>query len=168
MSVILSLLLASAPAASQAAVGQSEAVAETPVPAGKVSVANARSIVAAMQKEGYRAKLMTDAKAPYIESATNGATFTIYLQNCGDENKCQDVLFRSSYEKSKKDPLKVDAINAFNRKTRWARAYLDDENDPVLEMDLLFTNQLLDETMFGEALSVWNNVLGDFHKAIGF
>lgn len=168
MSLILSLLLASAPTIADAKTAQPGPDFDKPAPAGKVSTANPRTIAAYLQKEGYQAKLVTDEGSPYIESAAAGAKFYIYLQNCKEQRDCQDIMFRSSYEKNEEKPVKADAINKFNADHRWGRAYLDKENDPVIEFDLLFTDQLIDEKMFGEAIEVWVDTLGSFHKAIEF
>ena len=168
MSLMLSLLLAAAPTTAPANAAQTGPKYDQPVPAGKVSTANPHSITAYLQKEGYRAKLVTDEETPHIESAANGAKFYIYLQNCKEKKDCQDVMFQSSYDKKAEDPIKVDAINQFNADNRWARAYIDKDGDPVLEYDVLFTDQLVDEKMFGEALAIWSNSLGLFHKAIDF
>ncbi len=170
MSVSVAILLTLAPTVGEA--GQQKpaasAIEEKPVPPGKVSTANIRSIIAYLQKEGFRAKLIADDGQPYVESASNGAKFYVYLQNCKEKRDCQDVMIRSSYEKDKQDPVKLEAINMFNRDHRWVRAYLDKEGDPVLEYDVLFTDQLIDEKMFGEAVTVWSDLMGDFHKAIEF
>lgn len=167
MSIIVALLLASTPAGSDAKTAQ-KTVTYAPVPAGKISTANPHSIAAYLQKEGFRAKLVTDDGSPFIESSSSGATFVIYLQNCEGNKACQDVMFRSSYDKKDENPIKVDAINSYNAENRWARAYLDKESNPVLEYDVLFTDQLVDEKMFGEAVTIWVEVLEKFHKAIDF
>lgn len=167
MSTIVALLLASVPAASDAKAVQ-KTVTYAPVPAGKISTANPHSIAAYLQKEGYRAKLISDDGSPYIESSSSGATFVIYLQNCENNRDCKDVMFRSSYDMKDDEPVKVDAINSYNAENRWARAYLDKESNPVLEYDVLFTDQLVDEKMFGEAVTIWVEVLEKFHKAIDF
>jgi hypothetical protein len=170
MSVSIAMMLFLAPTVGEA--GQQKqtpaVIDEKPVPAGKISTANIRSIVAYLQKDGYRAKLVTDDGRPYVESASNGARFYVYLQNCKEDRDCQDVMVRSSYEKDKEKPVNLDVINAFNRDHRWVRAYLDKQGDPVLEYDILFTNQLIDEKMFGEAVSVWSDLMADFHKVIEF
>jgi hypothetical protein len=57
-------------------------------------------------------------------------------------------------------------MNDYNRENRWGRAYLDKDGDPVIEYDVLFTDQLIDEKAFHEALDIWNSVLSQFHKTI--
>jgi hypothetical protein len=168
MSLTLSLLLAVAPTTAAADKAPPDTRFDQPVPAGKLSTANPRSIAAFLQKEGYRAKLVTDEGKPHIESAANGAKFYIYLENCKEQKDCQDVMFQSRYDKKEDDPVKVDAVNKYNADNRWARGYLDKDGEPVLEYDVLFTDQLIDEKMFGEALAIWSHALGLFHKAIDY
>ena len=139
-----------------------------PVPPGKVTTANPRSIAAALQDRGYKASLGMEDGKPYIESAADGARFFVYLQNCKENRDCQDVIFQSSYEKKEDKPVKLEAINDFNLNNRWARAYLAKDGGAVIEMDVLFTEQKIDEKMFGEAVDIWADVLSTFHKAIDF
>ncbi len=65
-----------------------------------------------------------------------------------------------------KDDVSLETINKFNKDNRWARAYLDDESDPVIESDLIFAGKQLDEATFIETMKAWDDVLGRFHKAI--
>ena len=167
MSLVISLLIATAPAV--AASGPTlPAAFNNPVPPGKVTTANPRSIVALLQEKGYRAELKVDEGKPYIESGANGAKFSVYLQNCTEKRDCQDVMFYSSYTKKNDKPVTLDDINKFNAKYRWGRAYLDENLEPVIEYDVLFTDQVIDVKMFGEAIEVWNTILADFHKAINY
>ena len=166
MSVLLALVLASAPIVAQP--GGLPAPTVAPIPAGKVTLRNMASVVAALQKEGYRAKLVTEDKKVHIESASNGAKFYIYPENCGDKGECKDLMIRASYNKLKDKPITVAEINDFNRESRWVRGYLDKEGDPIVEMDILFTDQQIDEAMFIEAIQVWQKMMGQFHTAIRF
>lgn len=167
MMLLLSMALAAAPAPVQTkATAASEF--DKPVPAGKVSVANPRSIAAALQEIGYRAKVVFDDGNPYIDSAANGANFYLSLENCKEHKNCQDAMFRSTYAKDAEKPVTLDTINSFNSDHRWVRAYLDKDGGPVLEQDLLFTEQQMDRKMFEEAVSIWEDLMEDFHKAIDF
>lgn len=167
MSLFLSFLLAAAPAPVQAKPTAASDF-DKPVTAGKVSVANPRTIAAALQDAGYRAKVVFDDGNPYVDSATNGANFSVSLENCKEHKDCQDAMFRSSYKKKDENPVTLDTINKFNADHRWVRAYLDKDGDPVLEQDLLFTKQMMDKDMFTEAMSIWEDLMEDFHKAIDF
>lgn len=168
MPVFAAILLASAPTVAPAR-EKSYPAFDQPVPKGKVSVANPRSLVAALQDAGYKAKLViTDDGDPYISSAADGADFELQLLDCKEHINCQDAMLRSSYEKNEKNPATIETMNTFNFEHRWMRAYLDKDGGPVIEMDLLFTDQLMDEKMFGEAIGIWDDLLGSFHKAIKY
>jgi hypothetical protein len=132
---------------------------------GKVSVADPASLVAALQKAGYKAKLTYDDGKPEIESGAAGASFYLYLQNCESKDGCEDVMIQSAYDLDK-DAISLETINKFNKDNRWARAYLDEENDPILEMDLVFANKQMDEAEFIEGVKAWDEVMGRFHTAI--
>ena len=168
MHLFLSLVLAASQPAGAANPAPAPASPAKGVPSGKLTTAEPQSIASYLQRAGYRAKIVTDDGAPYIESATNGANFYVNLLNCNDNAPCEDLMFRSSYDKRTENPVKLETINTFNEDHRWARAYLDKQGDPVIEMDVLFTDRLIDEKMFEEALSLWSRSLGSFHEAIGF
>jgi hypothetical protein len=139
--------------------------ATTPAAPGKVSIADPNSLVAALQKAGYKAKLTYEEGKPEIESSAAGATFYLYFQNCEAKEGCEDIMVQSAYDVAK-DAVSLETINKFNRDNRWARVYLDDEADPVIEFDLVFAGKQLDEDTFIESIKAWDDVLGRFHKAI--
>ena len=54
---------------------------------------------------------------------------------CNDfTEKCLDLVMTATY--SPKKPMTLKAINAWNQEYRWTRAYLDDKNRAVLQMDM--------------------------------
>jgi hypothetical protein len=155
-------------AASLGAQSPSAATAPAPVQRaapGKVSVADPASLVAALQKAGYKAKLTHEEGKPEIESSAAGATFYLYFQNCESKEGCEDIMVQSAYDMDK-DGVTVEKINDFNRDNRWARAYLDKDRDPVIESDLMFVGKQMDEATFIESIKAWDDALGRFHKAI--
>ena len=157
---MLPAFLGALAAASMAAQG-----APAPAAPGKVSIADPNSLVVALQKAGYKAKLTYEGGKPEIESSAAGATFQLRFQNCESEDGCEDILVQSAYDMDKND-VSLETINKFNKDNRWARAYLDDESDPVIESDLIFAGKQLDEATFIETMKAWDDVLGRFHKAI--
>ena len=144
---------------------QAPPAAAQPLPPGKVSIADPNSIVAALQKGGYRATLTYEDGAPEIESSAAGATYQLRFQNCESKDGCEDILVQSAYDLAK-DAVSLETINKFNKDNRWARAYLDDEGDPIIETDLIFAGKMLDEATFIATIKAWDEVLGRFHTAI--
>ena len=162
---LLAVTLMTAQAAPAAQAAQAAPVAVQKAAPGKVSVADPASLVAALQKAGYKAKLTYEDGKPEIESSAAGATFYLYFQNCESKEGCEDLMIQSAYDMAK-DAVTLKTINDFNRDNRWARAYLDKEDDPVLEMDLVFAAKQMDEAEFIEGMKAWDDVLGRFHTAI--
>ncbi len=69
-----------------------------------------------------------------LDESTN-MLIILYGQNSETKGEANSLKFRSAWGNSKK--LGDKAINAFNRKFRFVKAYLDHEGDPILESDIL-------------------------------
>ena len=81
------------------------------------------------------AKLGTDKMGdPMITSGVGGTTFQVFFYNCTNNKDCATVQFHSGYDL--KTPVSLDKLNEWNRTKRFGRAFLDAENDPILQMDV--------------------------------
>ncbi|MEZ4633251.1 MAG: YbjN domain-containing protein [Deinococcales bacterium] len=69
-----------------------------------------------------------------LDESTN-MLIIFYGQDSEASGEGSSLKFRSAWGNAKN--LSHKAINAFNRKFRFVKAYLDLEGDPILEMDLL-------------------------------
>lgn len=144
------LVLASAGAASAA-----------PLPAGGVSAAQ---VVELLQGQGYRAQLDTDGVGdPMIHSAAEGVNFAIYFYGC-ELGRCKSLQYSAGFDT---DPMTYSKVNTWNADHRFGRAYLDDEMDPYLEMDLDLERGASTE-LIAESLRTWSMLLPDFKTFIGF
>ncbi|MDO8410091.1 MAG: YbjN domain-containing protein [Phenylobacterium sp.] len=102
-----------------------------PLPAGGVT---AQEVIEVLQAKGYRAQEDEDGIGdPMIRSATDGVNYNIYFYGC-EGARCTSIQFTVAFGMN--EPMTLDRINAWNREMRFSRAYLDDEMDPVLEMDV--------------------------------
>jgi hypothetical protein len=125
------------------------------------------SIVAALQNGGYAATLGTDNVGdPMVTSSHDGTTFQIFFYNCTDNRDCATVQFHSGYDLTSSPGL--ERINAWNRAQRFGRAYLDDEGDPILEMDVDLDDGGLSRLLFIDNVEFWTSVLTRFEDHIGF
>jgi hypothetical protein len=112
---------------------------------------------------GYRATPGRDNQGdPMVSSSAAGATFTIYMYGC-EEDRCKSLQFRAGFDLA--DGISLERINAWNRDKRYGSAYLDDENDPWLQMDLdleggATTGQVT------EYVELWDTLLGQFQTFI--
>jgi len=126
-----------------------------------------QGIVALLQSEGYAAKLeKTDKGDPVIRSQSSGSNFSVYFYNCDKGQNCATVQFYAGYDTDKK--LSLEQINAWNQTNRFGRAYLDDEGDPNLEMDVDLDDGGMSRELFTDNFEFWTSVMAGFEKHIGW
>ncbi|MFL6845857.1 MAG: YbjN domain-containing protein [Allosphingosinicella sp.] len=138
-----------------------------PAQAEMVRGQDPQSLVNALQGAGYAAKLGTDKVGdPMITSGASGTSFQIFFYNCTDHKQCATVTFHSGYDLTESPGL--ERMNEWNRGNRFGRAYLDKENDPILEMDVDLDDGGLAPLLFIDNVEFWTSVLADFEKHIGY
>jgi hypothetical protein len=145
------------------------ALAAAPAPAqGQlVRAQDPQSVVAALQGGGYAAKLGTDKTGdPMITSGVSGTTFQVFFYNCANHKDCATVQFHSGYDLTTSPSLEL--INEWNKGQRFGRAYLDKDNDPILEMDVDLDDGGLSPALFIDNIEFWASILPDFEKRIGY
>lgn len=124
-----------------------------------VSAKNPQTLVAALQAKGYQAEVGTAGGEPMISSGAGGVKFKIFFENCTKGTNCTTVTFMTGF-------TDVDAslarINDWNRQNRFARAYIDAEDDPVLKMDVDLDHQGIARANFGEYLDIWSSLAPKF------
>ena len=138
-----------------------------PAQAQLVKAQDPQTLVRALQNAGYAAQLGVDAVGdPKITSASGGTTFQIFFYNCTNHKECATIQFHSGYDLDKAPSL--DLINEWNRSQRFARAYLDKESDPIVEMDVDLDDGGLSPLLFIDNMEFWTASLAKFEKHIGF
>ncbi|GIL02629.1 MAG: hypothetical protein BroJett030_25280 [Alphaproteobacteria bacterium] len=135
--------------------------------AQNITAGDPDSVVKAMQEIGYRAELKKDGEGdPMIASAAGGYKFVVFFYGCEEGATCDTFQFHSSFNAD--GEVTDEAINDWNSKRRFAKAYFDDEKDVVLVMDIVMIEAGLSDTVFREAMSIWEDRLTTFAKEIGF
>src|SRR5579863_10531082 len=87
-----------------------------------------------LQGEGYKAEMQKRSDGtPNIASSSDGQTFHIYMYDCKDD-VCASLQFSEGFDT--KGTFNGDKINDWNKSNRWARAYVDKDNDPWIEYDV--------------------------------
>ena len=138
-----------------------------PASAQTVRAQDPQSLVKALQGAGYQATLGTDKVGdPMITSGVSGTTFQIFFYNCTDHKDCATVQFHSGYDLN--NPVSLERLNEWNRGQRFGRAYLDKDNDPILEMDVDLDDGGLSRLLFIDNIEYWASVLEKFEKHIGY
>ena len=113
--------------------------------------------------EGYKAKISTEDGAPHILSESSGSPFAMLLMGCTENRNCTTVQFYAGFSKK---GVTLDTINSWNAEKRFGRAYLDDEGDPVIEMDINLDHGGVSRANFVDNLDVWIELMGAFKKHI--
>ena len=120
-----------------------------------------------LQSFGYRAELGKDTSGdPKISSASGGANFSIFFYGCTNGKGCDAISFSAAFDL---DPgSNVARMNDWNVQKRYSKAYLDDEQDPVLDMDLFLGSGGVSIDNFRYWVDTWERAIGDFKAHIDF
>lgn len=109
-----------------------------PLSAETVDATDPAKLVAVIQDLGYRASLGSDGIGdPMIASSAGGVEFGIYFYGCTKAESCKSVLFKVSYDREEGTTL--DVVEAWNERTLFGRAYLDEEGDPWVAKGIIAT-----------------------------
>ena len=140
--------------------------AAAPVHAELVGATRTSVIADIVKAQGMKADIKkSDGEPDYIESSHDGLKYLILFMNCNDDKRdCKTIQFYMGYNDAKDTSL--DKLNSWNRDKRFARAYRDDEGDPVLEMDLDLDFNGIPRENVGEALNTWKALMEAFQKHI--
>ncbi len=85
-----------------------------------------------LQDLGYRAELTEDAVGdPKIRTSMNGFTVNIFTYNC-TYGSCKNIQFRIGLDLT--NGTSLERVNEYNRTEIYGQAWMDDENDPWLDM----------------------------------
>jgi Putative bacterial sensory transduction regulator len=140
--------------------------AATPAQAELVGAARTAVIADIVNAQGMKADIkQSDGEPDYIESSHDGLKYLILFMNCNDaKRECKTIQFYMGYNDAKDTSL--ETLNNWNRDKRFARAYRDDEGDPVLEMDLDLDFGGIPRENVGEALNTWKALMEAFQAHI--
>jgi Putative bacterial sensory transduction regulator len=123
-----------------------------------------QAIADLLQQEGYRAAVGVDNVGdPKIDSSAAGVDFSIYFYGCDGGRNCQSLQFSSGYDLER--GTSFQAMNDWNSTQRFGYAYLDNESDPFVNMDVNMSYGISPDNL-RDTLAVWEQVLADFHTHI--
>ncbi|HET9459122.1 MAG TPA: YbjN domain-containing protein [Sphingomicrobium sp.] len=141
----------------------------SPALAQQVTAKDPQSIARALLASGYQAEIKKDGEGdPMIMSASSGTRFGVFFYNCTNHANCATVQFHAGFDTDPGKAPSLEKINAWNRTQRFGRAYLDNEGDPVIEMDIDLDDGGMSQALFLDNLEFWVSVLAQFEKEIGW
>jgi Putative bacterial sensory transduction regulator len=123
-------------------------------------------LVSIIQNLGFQAKLETDSVGdPVIRSSSSGVDFSVYFYDCKNNKRCKSLHFTSGYNLA--EGASLEAIQQWNADKRFASAYLDEEYDPFLQMDVNMDGGVTQEN-FEKTFELWQSLKGEFEDFIDF
>ena len=131
----------------------------------QIDATNPDAIMKAMQKYGFVATLEKDNQGdPKIVSRVSRTKFRVYFFGCKENLNCASIHFRAGYDL--KNPISALVVNEWNRNKRFTKAYIDDEGDPFLEMDVNMAFDGTGEQNFQDTLDWWRVMVENFEEFI--
>lgn len=130
-----------------------------------VTASDPEGVMRAMQEEGYLATMSTDDLGdPKISSKVSESNFSVFFYGCNNGTSCTSVQFSSGYDLD--IPVSAKRINDWNRENRFGRAFVDDEGDPFIRMDIVLANEGNSAGSFSYNLDFWRLLIEDFEDFI--
>ncbi len=132
-----------------------------------INASNALDVLVAVRDLGYRATLEKDSvDDPMISSKASGLNYVILFYGCTDHQNCQSLQFSSSFDLT--DGTTAEAMNAWNNENRYGRAYIDENNDPVIRYEFNMVGVGISKEVFNDNFEIWESLLNDFKIHINF
>jgi len=131
---------------------------------GLICASEPATIVAAMQEEGYRAKLEKDKRGdPIIRSEVSGYEFEVYFYGCVEGKNCTTIQFYTGF--SAEDDNTPAYANKWNTEKRFIKAYTNEEKELLLEYDISTVGGV-NKRNFADTLDWWATMLGEFSQFV--
>lgn len=101
---------------------------------------------------------------PQITGRIDGVTYQVYFRNCTNNTDCEDLNFYLGFLDLKPS---YEAINEWNFSKRFSRAYLDQDMDACVEMDIDMVEGV-SATYLDSQFGIWDMVLKQFADHVGY
>lgn len=129
-----------------------------------IDASDERLLAQFLQDQGFRAKLeVLDDGDPVIRSNSSGTNFSIYFYGCERGTDCQSIQFFVAYDLD--DGLALERVNAINSQNRFTKVYLDEDNDPFMELDVNMAFGVTHENL-ADTLEWWLVSMGELEREL--
>jgi len=131
----------------------------------EITAKDANTVLKAMQDFGLVATMGEDGQGdPKISSRVSDTKFSVYFYGCKDNTNCNSIMIKAGYDLN--DGISALKINEWNRNKRFSKAYIDDDGDPFLEMDVNLAYEGVGSKNFEDDLDWWRLLVEDFEEFI--
>lgn len=146
--------------------GLAMAMALGTLPAQAQVMGDPEVVASFLEDYGLRVTRDTDSTGdPLLSSRIEGTNFKVYFYGC-EEFPCDSIQFSSGFDLAQ--PLSAMMINEWNRDKRFGKAYLDDEGDPYIELDVNLDMDGVGGRNFDDTIDLWRVVLSEFRTYINW
>lgn len=95
---------------------------------------------------------------PKITFKYNDLKQALYFYGCTNGKNCTSVQFVLSYDNNDET---IEDMNSWNNTKRFASAFLGDDNDPALTMDVILS-QKVSRAYMRDVMARWRSISDDF------
>jgi len=130
--------------------------------AGAICASNPQSVMAAMEKAGFKPKLSKDNDGdPMIESDEAVYHFDVYFYGCANHINCDSLRFEAVFEKAPENTFEL--ANKWNDKKRFLQASVRSDGQFGVAYDVA-TIGGVNAANFADVLDWWNSQLNTLAK----
>ena len=126
--------------------------------------ANTEDILAIAKNYGSASMTKQSNGDPQITGKIGGVSYQVYFRNCTDNKNCEDLNFYLGFLDIKPT---LEEINDWNFNKRFSRAYLDQDKDACVEMDLDMVQGVSAEYVDSQ-FALWKMVVQQFADHVGY
>jgi hypothetical protein len=124
-----------------------------------------QSVMAALQENNMKPRLSTEANGdPEITAMTGAKQFVVVFEDCTEHRNCTSVELQTGWSSGTKEDLA--AINAWNMKAMFARAYLDNNGNRGVVMDIPLNRGGEPAVRFRDWLVGWAALVENFRTDV--
>lgn len=121
--------------------------------------------ILAVAKNYGEASLTTQSNGdPQITGKIGSVDYQVYFRNCTNNKNCEDINFYLGFLDIKPS---LEEINDWNFNKRFSRAYLDQDKDACIEMDIDMV-QGVSTKYLDSQFGLWKMVVEQFSEHVGY
>jgi len=99
---------------------------------------------------------------PMISGKMDGSIFHVYFYGCKNGKDCTDILFLACWAKSE---ITLGDVNQWNRRKRFGKAFLNEDNHPCLKLTTNLAYGVSKENL-DDTIDWWATALKEFKRSV--
>jgi hypothetical protein len=132
-----------------------------------VSAAQPRTVVAALQRLGYRATLDQDSSGdPMVRFRMGAKAAQVLFYGCRGNRGCDSLQLTTGFDLPR--GASHAHVNEWVRSHRWVRVYLDEELDPFLQYDIATSPTPLPDPLFATLVKQFRDASEEFARFVDY